>query len=431
MLLSTSVWLAACSWYHTGQAHSIQPVDAPYTLRVVQFDDQGRYWDRTEQLEALRIVEAAARRGGATVVVFIHGWHHDAGAADSNLADFAAALRDLKTEIEQPVYRAARKALFGHEDSDVVGIYIGWRGRSLPGFADYLTFWDRKPAAERIGRGDVVELLSQLDHICRRTTDKGKYTGLVTIGHSFGAQVAATAISSVIRQRIAAARDQDGTYSYPLSGFGDLVVLVNPAAEASVLEGLSEATRRARFSPAQAPVLLVVSSENDSATGWWFPMGRRLDVSDQVYRDDEYAQNIRAVGWYRPQVTHCLALEQGRACEGYPVRPVDYRGPRVSASQATVGVPSEAYAGVWTLKDIGAPEGITLGGDIGMAGVRLYRVSDAIDENQPIVVAKATNEVVNGHNGVFDRPFREFLIRYATGTELKRFLILARSVQAP
>ena len=54
-----------------------------------------------------------------------------------------------------------------------------------------------------------------------------------------------------------------------------------------------------------------------------------------------------------------------------------------------------------------------------MAGVRMYRVSDAIDDNQPIVVAKATSEVVNGHNGVFDRPFREISdpVRYRSRTE--------------
>ena len=351
ILLPTSLFtLQACSWYHTGQARSIDPVDTPYTLRVVQFDDQGKYWDHAQQSEALRVVEAAAQRGGATVVVFIHGWHHDASATDSNVAHFEAALRDLKAEIDQPIYRAARKALFGHEESDVVGIYVGWRGRSLPGFSDYLTFWDRKPAAERIGRGDIVELMSQLDHICRRSTGNRKYTGLVTIAHSFGAQVAATAISSIIRQRFAIGKGTDGTYNQPLSGFGDLVVLVNPAAEASVLEGLSEATRDARFSPAQAPVLLIVSSENDSATGWWFPLGRRLDVSDQVYRGDEYAQNIRALGWYPPQVTHCLALELGRACNGYDVRPVEYRGPEFTAAQAAAGMPSESYRGVWTMK---------------------------------------------------------------------------------
>jgi hypothetical protein len=431
LALSLLLFGTSCATYRTGPEHHGPPVNAAKMLGIVEIDDQGRYWDKAQEAEVLSNVRRLAQRGGATIVVFIHGWHHNASATDSNLSEFTKALSDLRTELDQHVYKMARKAFFGHEDGDVFGVYIGWRGRSLPSYADYLTFWDRKAAAERIGQGDVVELLSRLDQTCRLANGNGRYTGLVTVAHSFGAQVASTAISSILRQRVATGRDDSATFVEPVAGFGDLVVLVNPAAEAAVLNTLSEATRGAKFASSQAPVMLVVSSENDGATGSWFPFGRRLAVRRQVYRGNEYAQNTRALGWYLPQITHCLALEAGRGCFGSAGRNVSYRGPQFTAAQAKSGMPSEAYAGVWVPRDAVAPEEIQLGGDIGMAGVRMYRVAPDVDVNQPVVFAKATKDVVNGHNGVFDRAFTEFLIRYATGAELKRFLIQARPMMSP
>jgi hypothetical protein len=432
-LILVSACLTGCvTTYRTAKqwkSPAIQEGDG-YTLGIIELDDQGRFWKPEDVVQVLARVRQAAGKGGAMITVFIHGWHHSARSDDENLAAFRDALRRLRREADSPVYRAARANLFKHEDADIVGVYVAWRGRSLPSFLDYLTFWDRKSAAERIGRGDVVELFSTLNKIWAEANTKGKYTSLVTIGHSFGAQVAFSAVSSILRSRVVEAHSAGVTELQSIAGFGDLLVLVNPAAECAPFAAISEQTRTAKFTKQQTPVMLVVSSETDGATGWWFPFGRRFGVLNEVHRGDEYEQNIRALGWYAPQVTHCLAAEGGRPCTNVADRQVRYRGPHGPFAQAPKSESGEEYAGVWTEADLDRPEEIELAGDLGMTGARLYRVSDHIDPNLPFVVAKATSDMIDGHNDMFNRRFVEFLIRYAAGAELKRFVLLARAQAA-
>ncbi|MEO8035720.1 MAG: hypothetical protein ABI837_14890, partial [Acidobacteriota bacterium] len=189
LLVISLLFFAGCATYRSGRQSDDGPPEsgAGFALGVVEFDDQGKVWNRDDADRILEVARREAEKGGATIVVFIHGWHHSARAGDANLVDFRKALLKLKTEMDAPIYRSARGRLVGHEDATLIGVYIGWRGRSLPGFLDYLTFWDRKPAAERVGRGDVVELLSTLDRIWIDSNQRDLYTGLITIGHSFGA----------------------------------------------------------------------------------------------------------------------------------------------------------------------------------------------------------------------------------------------------
>src|SRR5690606_5395767 len=142
----------------------------------------------------------------------------------------------------------------------VIGLYIGWRGRSLPGFLDYVTFWGRKGAAERVGQNDMKEFMARLQELyvehrpdARRPgqfptippVNGSKFLGMVTIGHSFGAQVLMKAIGGSLEDQLqllnrhpAYLRDTqpgvpDPAQRFAVSGVGDLIVLLNPALEAS------------------------------------------------------------------------------------------------------------------------------------------------------------------------------------------------------
>jgi hypothetical protein len=74
---------------------------------------------------------------------------------------------------------------------------------------DYLTFWDRKHAAEHVGDGDLREFLLRLNLIYRTSyqdrTSSTPYVGLVSFGHSLGAQVLFKAISSTMENELIAA----------------------------------------------------------------------------------------------------------------------------------------------------------------------------------------------------------------------------------
>ncbi|MEO8036118.1 MAG: hypothetical protein ABI837_16905, partial [Acidobacteriota bacterium] len=227
------------------------------------------------------------------------------------------------------------------------------------------------------------------------------------------------------RNRLAAARTAGNGPLSLVTGFGDLVVLVNPAVESAAFEAVSEATRQARFSAAQAPVMLVVSSENDRATGSWFPLGRWFGVLNEVHRGDEHRQNTRAIGWYKPQVTHCLSGNGGAPCAGTTVPTRTPRGPQLTFSSQPRA--QEDYAGVWIQSDVMHPESIELAADIGMVATNFYRLDPKSDPNLPFVVARTTREIVDGHNDMFSHAFVDFLMRYVAGTELKRFAFRARA----
>src|SRR5580692_6940921 len=66
---------------------------APYELAIVEFDDQGRCYDRGQMDAVAKRIDALAadaEQPGQDVilVVFVHGWKHDARSDDENLSAF-------------------------------------------------------------------------------------------------------------------------------------------------------------------------------------------------------------------------------------------------------------------------------------------------------------------------------------------------------
>lgn len=150
------------------------------------------------------------------VVLFVHGWHHNAKPGDENLRDFAASVTDTRRRLidianpESEVYRLSRKNLTGTESLSVISIYVGWRGRSLPWILDYITFWGRKASAERVGQGDLREFLIRLNSLYREKRDlrangtTRHFLGMTSFGHSFGGQVLFKAVAGEIENELIA-----------------------------------------------------------------------------------------------------------------------------------------------------------------------------------------------------------------------------------
>src|SRR5262249_14788696 len=66
-----------------------------FTLAFVEFDDQGRFWNRN-QLDLLdRTLETENKRtdsSGVAVILFAHGWRHDSSVCDPNVVCFRSFL---------------------------------------------------------------------------------------------------------------------------------------------------------------------------------------------------------------------------------------------------------------------------------------------------------------------------------------------------
>ncbi|MGF1642574.1 MAG: hypothetical protein ACFCUJ_02955 [Thiotrichales bacterium] len=287
--------------------------DKPYDyyMGFVEFDDQGWFWDRKQMEALLRLLheQQATQKKEFLIILYAHGWQHNADACDNNVVCFQRVLERFKVLESQG--RGAPRT--------VVGVYVGWRGRSLSqdlSILDKLTFWQRKNSAQRVGNGGVIQLLSALDEFRRYKNPDREHTKtqFLIAGHSFGGKVVYSAIKSQLVANATRMQPENGRPIYPATnGIGDLVVLVNPAFEGSLYEPLHDAAANRCFPEEQQPALLVVTSETDQATRMAFPIGRWFNtrfqaISAQRSGPEQGEAIVKTVGHLDRYRTHTLSL---------------------------------------------------------------------------------------------------------------------------
>lgn len=291
---------------------------AQYLLNFIEFDDQGQLWDRKQMWSVIDKLSAEAASKDLLITVFVHGWKHNAEHADKNIQTFRNVLAGLSENellISQKTGRPARQ---------VAGIYLAWRGESIttPVVED-LTFWDRKNTAQKVSRGGVTEVLSRLELLKRvkeNISEGNSNTRLVIVGHSFGGAIVHASLVQILENRFVRTMGPVGVQS-DVEGFGNLVVLINPAFEALQFASLSDmSTERGTYFKSQLPVMAILTSEADKALRNSFPIGRHLSTFFEKDRDirrtnavtrqeeiiDEGEANVTAVGLFQPYETHRL-----------------------------------------------------------------------------------------------------------------------------
>jgi hypothetical protein len=399
----------SCDYGHKQYRPSSDVSSSPSAPLVLEVDDYGRFWDRKAAEAALHTIADDSLNTNTILVVFIHGWHHNADKTDANFDNFQKSLEHLRTKIAQPEYVHAREELHLKEGISVIGLYVGWRGRSLPGWLDYVTFWQRKSAAERVGDGDLREFFIKLQNLYidrNRPAPTGKPTlmGLVTIGHSFGGQVLFKAISEAFENdlinAVANAEIQPDKVTPKLSeivsGLGDMTVLLNPAFEAFQYERIDRLTTNTVFTKSQAPVLLTVSAEDDSARKYWFPIGRNLNVLFRPSFQSNEAKKLwtTALGEYEPQQTHILELTDSPAT----ISDALYKDCKI----ATANFTSQLVVG----------------------GAQLKPKDHRDHSHSPVVIAKTSHDLVQEHSGIFGETFSNFLTDYIAFVQGKRMCLI-------
>ena len=378
---------------------------------VVQVDDYGQFWDPAPAEAVLRQVRELSATRNVIVVVLVHGWNHNAAPDDGNLVDFAASLEQTRrlltdaTQAQSALYRRSREELTGTEDLTVIGVYIGWRGRSLPGWLNYATFWGRKAAAERVGQGDVREFLYRLNAIykeraqARRAGQTRVFLGLTAIGHSFGGQVLFKAIAQDVENELIQQAAPGRGPVESLAGFGDLAVLVNPALEALQYERIHRLASRLDLGPRQPPVLLVISSAGDIPRQLLFPAGRHLDTLHRPgFRPGQRELWVKALGESVEQRTHRIEPVPAGSQRPPPFDPALY----TSDPCAIVRL---------DLTDVPF-----------IQGFKLVPTGEHRRHN-PFLVAHADIRLVLDHSAVFEPELRLFLNDYIAFTQGKRILL--------
>jgi hypothetical protein len=264
-----------------------------YTLSIVEFDDQGRCYNR-QQMAALATELARIGAQDAVIVAFVHGWKHDGRTSDDNLENFRGLLQHLAQEE-------------GPTGVPVFGIFVAWRGLSLYGLGlENVTFWGRKQAGLRVSTGAPRELFGRLRQYRRERLHANGAPLLVIVGHSFGGMIVYSALAQSL---IEAAATQSGAI---VPSFADLVLLVNPAFEAVrylPVHDLITERGDGGFASNQNPVFVSVTAKNDWATGIFFPLGMAIDLLDECTRGWEERQAlIHTMGHLRWMRTHALSV---------------------------------------------------------------------------------------------------------------------------
>lgn len=267
----------ACALQHHVIPSKVRPEDdLHYSLGFLEFNEVGQPYplsklSKTGQLEALEATDLAGmgatagylppltqlevlqehfKTGSHYVIVFVHGWRHDARIGNGNVADLrsytAHAARFLRQRCNE-----IRKFC----DTKVTGIFVGWRGArvdetlltqrfgSTIGGAIGListipTLFDRKPVSETIAPSIVSALRSLDNSIFPRRSNglieevnrtRHAESRLLVLGHSLGGNALATGLKDDALKAITL--HTHGDVMPPL--LGSLVVLINPAAEAA------------------------------------------------------------------------------------------------------------------------------------------------------------------------------------------------------
>lgn len=412
-----------------------------FTTGIIEISDDGAT-NPTQREQVMSMVRQETKDGGV-LVVFVHGWHHGPRTCDRDLCCFRRVLQQLLVARQERQRRelaarpdAALAARYAKEK--VVGVYIGWRGESLAApIANIPTLFDRKRAAERIGRTAGKEILQELDCWWRKVDN----LTMVTVGHSLGGafvyqamkgkltgDVSGIEVPSRRPYRIVRAHDDraavDGRKA-ERADLGDLVVLVNPAIEAVAYEPFDRDLRddrapaepdalrerrlpydkKAAYETGQMPVLMVVASRADKDVKRYLPAGRWLQALVTL-RWNRLFRPVTLVGMgrYDPFVTHELAYT-GTAL----LQTADPHQSDVPSCDCPMAYAGLMNLGGLSLQKTGERQAF---GDGFVLEPTKDRLARGWDSNSPYFSVFTDANVMSAHSDIFNSRFVGFLLAF-------------------
>ena len=246
---------AACRTVNEGSliAKAVSPQSAA-GISVVEFGDDGFSVEPMQAEATLTRLDALvdSQKAGPTpqlgktdvrirrpilVFAYTHGWHNNANPSDGDFQRFERLVTHLRAELRAQRDANLSRSRSGEtvDDFAVFPIYLAWRGETYSQVPlSYTTFFSRKRAAERVGAAEYATLMRQLSKR-RRAWSERTYSSrnmLILTAHSFGAGAMLTATLPSLAQRQIDANTADADTVAPNA---DLIVAINPAIEANVL----------------------------------------------------------------------------------------------------------------------------------------------------------------------------------------------------
>ncbi len=328
--------------------YSTPEVSDDYVLHFLEFDDQGwayptvdesgdaRQGNASAQADcAISSLVSEAEKGEVLAIVFVHGWKHSAAYDDRDVQRFRKLLSN------QSAHEKGRKTL---------GFYVAWNGASIDApVLEEFSFWGRKNAAHHVSLGSVRGFFSRIkavrNHYNSPAHPQGENCGAewrgesqtcrlrtVMIGHSFGGQILFESAAPFVLETLSGVRDLPAD-TRPVSlptrqqGIADLIILLNPAFEATRYDAVHRAAKFYNPGIYEPPLLVSITSSADNATRIAFPVARTINsIFQHPANSDLQSEAIRKthghMDYYR---THVLRKgghpeEDARNAEGGPDR---------------------------------------------------------------------------------------------------------------
>ncbi len=376
-----------------------------YDLGFIEFDEQGDFWDRAQLAAAVSLIKQTRK---PLLVVYAHGWQNNASDEVYDVPQFRDVLEKL-----------ARTERVRELNYQVVGVYLGWRGKqAYDPVLKLLSFQNRKDAATRIGSSNTItEAIFRVVYEARHRAGDAR---TILIGHSFGALVVERAVEQAMTGGILTGK--------PVMP-ADFILLINSAAEsiyAKEMRDMMTATlsfdtaRKCYQAPDDSgcylkdePRIISVTSETDQATGLAFPIGATIFGVGKLYRDYEGPET----GGQR--VSQRLFFTR---TPGHNDRLLDHAIMPLTGEMPT---PRRARAFEENLEfpqalptnnaDNQATPIFATGGEETAAGKttiwRWWRLDYTGDAKQrsPFWIVKVPKEILNGHGGIFNPNARDMM----------------------
>jgi hypothetical protein len=272
---------------------------------------------------------------------------------------------------------------------------------------------------------------------------------MLLVGHSFGGALLYSALATSINADVGGAlQDALPTESgpgtretgpgQPLLGArpvnirttNDLVVLVNPAMEASRFANLNAASHL-RYEPNQLPIFVTLASEGDSAVKFFFPIGQSFNTLFRAARSRQtWFSMMEGFGMYKPFHTHRLVAHTLRpplADTDVPKTPCSCPSGLSTYGDELIRRLEPFYRRISGSTADNRPLELSAYQEFMFS--RLEPVRD-VDPNNPFLMVKVDPAVVREHSDIFNPVFLDFLIEFTVRTEIKRELFSSYAEQS-
>lgn len=259
----------------------------PYHEAWLEYTETGLNHDKNQLRAILNWINSA--EGPIQVVVYAHGWHHNADTSNNDPRNNAIKFAFLMAREVDTLKRLelSKKIVM----PKVLGIYVGWAGEKYTdSVRQFFSIDGRSKVADQIGRAGVLkkDLLAISNAVHQRAGQNGR---IMVMGHSLGGRMLTSAFKS----------DLDSGNSEPL-GKNSLIFTLNAAVGADCYDNVFG--YMGHNLQGSRPYWINLTSENDSATQWVYNTGMFLGLIESCNGKSEASES--SIGHYRPYLRQVI-----------------------------------------------------------------------------------------------------------------------------